>query len=100
MELLKQNYISEDMLQTHQHEIVGHISCTVRMDPGLDPDHEAVAQKTNTNRHEFDVYDRVEGQAAVARSNAHANDDGVIDKKEQKQIDKAHQKALESRHRG
>lgn len=52
MSLLRDNYFSEAMQKTHKFDIVGHISCTVRMDPGLDPDHETVAQKTNTNRHE------------------------------------------------
>lgn len=65
-----------------------------------DPDHEAVAQKTNAWRHGFEVYDHIEGQAKVAEENAHAADDGVIDKHEKKQLAKAHQKALESRHRG
>ena len=65
-----------------------------------DPDHENVAQQTNTYRHGFEVYDHVEGQARVAEENAHADDDGVIDKKERKQIYKSHQNALESRHRG
>ena len=56
--------------------------------------------RTNAHRHGFEVYDHVEGQAKVAEENAHANDDGVIDKHEQKQIDRSHKKALESRHRG
>jgi len=38
-----------------------------------------------------------EGQSEQAVQNSHANDDGVIDKEEQKQIDRAHKKALESR---
>lgn len=38
-----------------------------------------------------------EGQANQAQANSHANDDGVIDKDEQKAIDRAHKKALESR---
>jgi hypothetical protein len=46
------------------------------------------------------VFDHLTGQAEVAEKNAHADDDGVIDKKEKKEIAKAHQKALESRHRG
>lgn len=50
--LLRENYFSEAMQKTHKFELVGHITCTVRIDPGLDPDHETVAQKTNTNRHE------------------------------------------------
>ena len=56
--------------------------------------------RTNAHRHGFEVYDHVEGQSKVAEENAHANDDGVIDKHEQKQIDRSHKKALESRHRG
>ena len=52
MSLLRENYYSEEMKKTHKHEVVGYITCTVRIDPGLDPDHETVAQKTNTNRHE------------------------------------------------
>lgn len=65
-----------------------------------DPDHESIAQATNANRHGFEVYDHLEGQAKVAEQNAHAADDGVIDKKEKKQMEKSHKKALESRHRG
>lgn len=42
----------------------------------------------------------IEGQSQSAEKNSHANDDGVIDRKEQKDIDKAHRKALESRERG
>jgi hypothetical protein len=38
-----------------------------------------------------------EGQANQAQINARADDDGVIDKDEQKAIDRAHKKALESR---
>lgn len=38
-----------------------------------------------------------EGQSETAKLNAHANDDGVIDKEEQKRIDRAHKKALEQR---
>lgn len=98
--VLRQNYLSEQMLKTHKHEIIGYITCTVRLDPGLDPDHESVAMKTNAWRHTFEVYDHVEGQAKVAEENSHAMDDGVVDSKEKKQIAKAHQKALESRHRG
>lgn len=100
MGLLRQNYLSEQMLKTHPHHVLGHLTCTVRMHPGLDPDHEEVAQTTNAYRHGFEVYDHVEGQARIAEMNSHANDDGVIDRKEQKSIARAHKKALESRHRG
>lgn len=33
--LLRQNYLNEQMLKTHPHEIIGYISCTIRLDPGL-----------------------------------------------------------------
>ena len=36
----------------------------------------------------------------MQEDNSHADDDGVIDNQEQKEIDRSHQKALESRHRG
>ncbi|BGO94717.1 hypothetical protein NBRC10512_007335 [Rhodotorula toruloides] len=93
------NYINDQCQKTHDYEIVGYLTTTVVLDSGLDADHEKYAT-TQTARHEFEQYDRVEGQAAQAETNAHANDDGVIDKEEQKQIDRAHKKALESRHRG
>lgn len=35
MSLLRQNYLSEQMLKTHPHEVIGYLTCTVRMDPGL-----------------------------------------------------------------
>jgi len=72
---------------------------TVVLDSGLDEDHEKYAT-TQTRRHEFETYDRVEGQAAAAEVNSHADDDGVVDKQEAKAIAKAHKKALESRQRG
>ena len=42
----------------------------------------------------------MEGEANIAERQAHFNDDGVIDKEEQKEIDKAHKRQLESRGRG
>ena len=35
MTLLRENYLSEQMLKTHPHTVIGYLSCTVRMDPGL-----------------------------------------------------------------
>ena len=46
------------------------------------------------------VSDHIEGAAEVARRQAKFDDDGVIDKQEQKAIDKAHQRQLEQRGRG
>ncbi|GAA5990859.1 hypothetical protein JCM10908_000050 [Rhodotorula pacifica] len=96
---LRVNYINEQCKKTHEVEIVGWLVTTVVLDSGLDADHEKYAV-TQTQRHEFEQYDRIEGQANQAQANAHADDDGVIDKEEQRAIDRAHKKALESRHRG
>ncbi|KAM0755850.1 hypothetical protein T439DRAFT_308275 [Meredithblackwellia eburnea MCA 4105] len=96
---MRQNYISDQTEKTHKYQIVGWLITTVVLDSGLDADHEAYAT-TQTKRHEFDTWNRIEGQAAAAELNSHAMDDGVIDKDEQKAIDKAHKVALESRHRG
>ena len=44
--------------------------------------------------------DHVEGEAQLAKKQQSFNDDGVIDKHEQKEIDRAHKRQLESRGRG
>ncbi|GAA5923396.1 uncharacterized protein JCM15063_003634 [Sporobolomyces koalae] len=98
-ENLKANFISDQTKKTHDYEIVGWLTTTVELDSGLDLDHEKYAE-TQTARHEFEQFDVVEGQAAAAEANSHAADDGVVDKDEQKRIDRAHKKALEQRHRG
>lgn len=96
---LVRNHIDDHTLQTHDYQKVGTLKVKIRLDSGLDLDHEKLAIG-QTDRHEFEVYDRVEGMPKLAEQNAHANDDGVIDKKEQKQIDRAKTKALHSRQRG
>jgi hypothetical protein len=53
--------------------------------------------ETQTARHEFEQWDRVEGQAKQATTNSHAADDGVVDKQERREITQAHKKALEFR---
>lgn len=47
-----------------------------------------------------DSSDHVEGEAKIAERNAHFDDDGVIDKHEKKEIEKARKRQLESRGRG
>lgn len=42
----------------------------------------------------------MEGEAAIAERQTHYADDGVIDKQERKELDKAHKRQLESRGRG
>lgn len=44
--------------------------------------------------------DHVEGEAETARKQEHFKDDGVIDKQEQKELDRVHKRQLESRGRG
>ena len=47
-----------------------------------------------------DFSDHIEGEAEMAKKQSHFADDGVIDKHEQKEMDKAHKRQLESRGRG
>jgi hypothetical protein len=54
-----------------------------------------VVSRTSANRS-----DHVEGEAELARKQDSFDDDGVIDKHEQKEIDRAHKRQLESRGRG
>jgi len=46
------------------------------------------------------ISDHIEGEAEIARKQQSFDDDGVIDKREQKEIDKAHKRQLEARGRG
>jgi hypothetical protein len=52
------------------------------------------------HRLELTNSDHIEGEAEIARKQESFTDDGVIDKREQKEIDKAHKRQLESRGRG
>jgi hypothetical protein len=117
---LRHNYLNDQTEKTHEYQVVGWLTTTVILDSGLDADFEKHVQftsslpsvptdslslslrvaETQTARHEFEQWDRVEGQAKQATANSHAADDGVIDKQEQREIATAHKKALESRHRG
>lgn len=99
---LKRNYINAQTRKTHKFEVVGKLRVKVRIDAGLDDDHLRLVERTTgrKDRHEFDVYNRLEGMPNRAVENSHANDDGVIDRKEQKQIDRSKKEALHSRHRG
>ena len=44
--------------------------------------------------------DHVEGQAIIASRNAHFEDDGVIDKREKKELEAAQKRQLHNRQRG
>ncbi|KAJ9109924.1 hypothetical protein QFC19_001905 [Naganishia cerealis] len=82
---LRQNAINDQTAKHHDFEVAGWLTAILKLDSGLDQDHEN---------------DRVEGEAEIAVQNSHANDDGVIDKKEKKSIDDAHKRQLEARGRG
>lgn len=96
---LLRNHIDQFTKETHQVKQVGTLRVKVRVDSGLDLDHEKLAIG-QTDRHEFEVYNRVVGLAQRAEQNAHAGDDGVIDRQEQRDIDRAKREALHARHRG
>lgn len=96
---LKRNYIDDFTRRTHKFEEVGKLTVKVRLDSGLDEDHERLA-KGRFSRHAYDVYNRTEALPKKAEVNSHAADDGVIDRKEQKSIDRAKREALHARHRG
>ncbi|WWC90217.1 uncharacterized protein L201_005150 [Kwoniella dendrophila CBS 6074] len=96
---LKLNAINDQTKKFHDFEIVGELTVRLKLDSGLDEDHETIRQG-QSRRHALEAHDHIEGEAELARKQAHFNDDGVIDKQEQKQIDKAHKRQLESRGRG
>jgi len=99
MRQVRQNYINEHTRKGHDYKTVGWLITKVRVDKGLDPDHEKYA-KSQARRHAFETYDHIEGQALIAERNAHAYDDGVLTKEEKKALDAARKKQLHNRHRG
>ncbi|KEP50963.1 hypothetical protein V565_070100 [Rhizoctonia solani 123E] len=96
---LRQNVLNEQAKKTHEYEIVGWLTAKMRLDQGLDEDHEKHAA-SQARRHAFEAYDHVEGQAIIAERNAHFEDDGVVDKREKKELDAAHKRQLHNRQRG
>ncbi|KAF8513153.1 hypothetical protein BU17DRAFT_77267 [Hysterangium stoloniferum] len=96
---LRQNVLNDFTASTHDYEVVGHIRTRIKLDSGLDQDHEFHAT-TQSRRHAFETYDHIEGEAIIAEKNSHANDDGVIDKEEKKAIARAHKRQLANRQRG
>ncbi|KAN0059936.1 hypothetical protein ACQY0O_007909 [Thecaphora frezii] len=99
---LKRNYPNEQTRKTHAYEVVGKLHVKVRIDAGLDDDHLRLVESSagRKDRHEFEIYNRLEGMPKRAEENAHANDDGVVDSAERKRINKAKTEALHARHRG
>ncbi|KZV88102.1 hypothetical protein EXIGLDRAFT_839449 [Exidia glandulosa HHB12029] len=96
---LRQHAFTDFTRATHQYTVVGTLRLAVNVDPGLDMDHEKNA-KTQARRHAFEAYDHIEGEALIAEKNSHAEDDGVVDKQERKEINNAKKRQLENRQRG
>ncbi|KAH8835959.1 hypothetical protein DL96DRAFT_1809735 [Flagelloscypha sp. PMI_526] len=96
---LRQNYINDQTATTHEYDIVGYLTCKLMIEAGLDPDHES-HQHTREDKHRFEAYTRVEGQARTAEKNSHAMDDGVLDRKEKRALAAEKTRQLHMRHRG
>ncbi|KAG8695995.1 hypothetical protein FRC08_007433 [Ceratobasidium sp. 394] len=96
---LRQNVLNEQAEKTHKYEVVGWLTTRIKLDAGLDEDHEKQAA-SQARRHAFEAYDHIEGEALIAERNAHFGDDGTIDKNEQKELDAAHKRQLHNRQRG
>lgn len=99
IENLRQNAINDQTQKHHDFKVVGELVARIKLDSGLDEDHENLKQ-SQSRRHALEAYDHIEGEAEVARKQTHFADDGVIDKHEQKELDKAHKRQLQSRGRG
>ncbi|KAG8993711.1 hypothetical protein FRB94_010453 [Tulasnella sp. JGI-2019a] len=97
---LRQNAMTEFTQKTHQYEVIGKLKATIRLDQGLDLDHESNAKQSEARRHAFETYDHIEGEALMAEKNASAGDDGVIDKQEAKDIKAANKRQDVNRQRG
>jgi len=96
---LRQNAINDQTAKFHDFRIVGTLTARLKLDSGLDEDHEKL-RLSQGRRHALEAYDHVEGEAEIAQKQAHFADDGIIDKEEKKKMDKAHKRQLESRGRG
>ncbi|WVR03079.1 hypothetical protein IAU60_000068 [Kwoniella sp. DSM 27419] len=96
---LRQNAINDQTMKHHDFEVVGELTARLKLDSGLDEDHDTI-RLGQSRRHALEAYDHIEGEAEIARKQEKFDDDGVIDKHEQKEIDRAHKRQLESRGRG
>ncbi|OCF41030.1 C2 domain-containing protein [Kwoniella heveanensis CBS 569] len=96
---LRQNAINDQTRKFHDFDVVGELTARLKLDSGLDEDHEKI-KLGQSRRHAKEAYDHIEGEAEIARKQATFDDDGVIDKHEKKEIDRAHKRQLESRGRG
>lgn len=96
---LERNYINAQAKDTHDFTEVAQISMRLRVNPGLCEEFRPIATGAR-DRHEFEVYERLVGLPKRAEENSHADDDGVITRRERRAIDRAHTEQLHMRHRG
>ncbi|KAL7420399.1 hypothetical protein Q5752_005369 [Cryptotrichosporon argae] len=96
---LRLNVINDQTAKHHDFQAVGSIKARIKLDSGLDEDHDKL-RLSQSRRHALEAYDHIEGEAKLAEKQAHYDDDGVIDKQEKRDIDRAHKRQLESRGRG
>jgi len=98
---LARNYINETTAKYHKYEVVGHLLVKLRVEPGLSDDHESLAQQGGKERHEYEVYNRLEGMPKRAEENAELGDEeGKLSSSEKKQVADAKKEALHARNRG
>jgi hypothetical protein len=91
--------IQDQTLSTHDFEVVGRLNVRMEFSAGLDLEHEKL-RLSQSRRHALEAYMAVDGQAEVARRQQAFMDDGVIDRSERREMNRAHRIALESRGRG
>lgn len=99
MHALSRNTINAQTKKTHKFEEVGTMNMRIIIHPGLGEEHREMTMGPK-DRHEFEVWQRLEGLPARAEANSHANDDGVITRQERRSINKAKTQELHMRHRG
>lgn len=93
------NYIGVEAAATHHYGVVGEMRIGLRLHPGFDLAHDSILQG-HTDRHEWEVFNRLKGMPMRAEINSHAADDGIIDRHERAEIRRAKREALHARHRG
>lgn len=114
LKVLRQNYINEQTSKTHKYKQIGVLVVNVRVDSGLDMDHEKYmlsAGRPQTDRHTYETYDHVEGQAARAErlqrartvdtdGSGNGSGSGSGGSMEERELKREHERQLRSRHRG
>lgn len=99
MNVLRQNVINDQTLKHHKFELVGSVKAKMTFSAGLDIQHEKL-RLSQSRRHAFEAWMATEGESEISEMQKHFDDDGVIDKHEKREIEKAHKRQLESRGRG